>query len=215
MAEDASRHEVARAAPHRMLPCHVFLIGLRGSGKSRLAPLLAAHFGAGAIDLDARALALTGAAAIAEVWERGGEAAWRSAERTACDAILAGEAPAVVAMGGGAPTDPGIRRALQDAAAARRAIILLLDVSLQDLMARRRADTGEVAQRNRPVLRPGESLDMEVVRTARERLPGYRALATAVVAVPAGERPAMTAQRLASQVAALTCDIRSRTHPEG
>ncbi|MBX3372248.1 MAG: hypothetical protein KF817_00285 [Phycisphaeraceae bacterium] len=196
-----------------MLPCHVFLIGLRGSGKSRLAPLLAAHFGVGAIDLDARALALTGAAAVADVWEHGGEAAWRRAERTACDAILGGEAPAVIAMGGGAPTDPGIRRALRDAEAARRAIILLLDVPLPDLVARRREDAGAVEHRNRPALRPGESLDNEVIRTAHERLPAYRALATAVVSVPAGEPPAVTAQRMAGQIAALAGSDRSKTPP--
>ena len=76
----------------------LLLIGLRGSGKSTIGPLAAAHRNQPFIDLDDRTAEACGLSP-SECFATKGEAHWRSAELTALNAVLAGP-PAVVALGG-------------------------------------------------------------------------------------------------------------------
>ncbi len=83
---------------------HLWLIGMMGSGKSVVGPLVAYRLSGTFVDTDAVVVSNTGVA-IDELWERDGEAAFRRLE-TAAVADVADGASAVVATGGGAVVDP-------------------------------------------------------------------------------------------------------------
>jgi len=96
-------------------PSHIALVGLSGSGKSTVAPLLAARTGLGAcIDLD-REIEQTAGRAVQQVFEIDGEPAFRRLESAALADALAG-APCVIATGGGAVLDPVNRSLLRTGA---------------------------------------------------------------------------------------------------
>lgn len=96
-------------------PEHVALVGLSGSGKSTLAPLLATRLGrTSVVDLD-RAVEERLGATVAEIFERDGEAVFRSAETEALAEALSGAA-SVVATGGGVVLSPENRALLRSSA---------------------------------------------------------------------------------------------------
>lgn len=78
---------------------HVVLIGLPGSGKSTVGPLVGGALGAAFVDLDGAIEQRTGRP-ISELFARYGEASFRVLERSEMERVLAGE-PSVVAAGGG------------------------------------------------------------------------------------------------------------------
>ncbi len=88
-------------------PARVFLCGLPGSGKSTVAPLLAALIGWRAVDLDGVVEAQVGHS-VGEIFATAGARSFRAAERTALLAVL-GEQRVVVSLGGGALDDPTSR----------------------------------------------------------------------------------------------------------
>lgn len=93
-------------------PRHVALVGLSGSGKSTVAPLLATRLGGlVVVDLDREVEARRGCT-VAEVFEQHGEATFRSEEAAALEAALAGPG-AVIATGGGIVLDARNRAALR------------------------------------------------------------------------------------------------------
>ncbi len=97
----------------------VALIGLMGSGKSTVGALLAATSGAALVDVDRVIEARTGRT-VRELWEEGGEVAYRRLESEVClDAIAGGDGEAgeagedvVLAAPGGVVLDAGVRQAL-------------------------------------------------------------------------------------------------------
>lgn len=93
-----------------MSPQHIVLIGLSGSGKSTVAPLLADALGLTARDLDREIEAQTGLS-IADTFVRHGERYFRDLESRALAGALA-DPPAVVAAGGGAVLSPANRTLL-------------------------------------------------------------------------------------------------------
>lgn len=122
-----------RAAPR------VALIGLPGSGKSAVAPLLAARLGVAAADLDAaveRAAGRTAAAIFADE----GEAAFREHEARALRAALEDEGGVVIACGGGVTTHGASRALLRG-----RATVVWLRIS-PALAARRLGPAGLAAR---------------------------------------------------------------------
>src|SRR5271165_7576188 len=79
-------------------PRRIYLTGLLGSGKSTVAPLIAARLGWSWVDLDGE-IERRENATIAALFERG-EASFRAAETSALAAVSQSE-PMVVATGGG------------------------------------------------------------------------------------------------------------------
>ena len=109
---------------------HVVLVGMMGTGKSAIAPLLGRHLGRPVVDLDERIEARTGTT-IPELFEGAGEEAFRAAESAALAEVLAGAVPAVVAAGGGVVVAPANRALL-----ARRAQVVWLRARPETLAAR-------------------------------------------------------------------------------
>ena len=81
-------------------PRAIALIGLRGSGKSTVGPLLAAHFGMDFVELDGLIESEAGLS-LAEIFELHGEAYYRRLEQQCTTALLEREESVVVALSGG------------------------------------------------------------------------------------------------------------------
>lgn len=88
----------------------IVLVGLPGSGKSTVGPLVASGLGWSFLDLDDEIVRATGRP-IREIFAEEGESGFRARERAATVA-LAGCGPLVLAPGGGWMLDPANRAAL-------------------------------------------------------------------------------------------------------
>src|SRR5437899_1186153 len=86
----------------------IALVGLPGSGKSTVAPLVARRLGWQAVDLDVMVEGAGGRAPGAIIAEDG-EPAFRDAEAGALEDVLRRAEPLVIACGGGLVTDPRSR----------------------------------------------------------------------------------------------------------
>lgn len=144
---------------------HVFLVGLPGSGKSAVAPALAARLGWQTVELDAEIERLAGQS-VAAIFELGGEVEFRRLEAEATEALSALTGPAVVSTGGGWIGNVRARELVPGGWP-----ILYLRVSPAEAASR----LGELARR-RPLL-AGEGTPEGVRRRleelARERVPLY------------------------------------------
>jgi shikimate kinase len=89
----------------------VVLVGLMGSGKSTVGALVAPRTGRVFVDVDAVIEHETGKT-VRELWEEGGEAAYRHLESAAVLRILRDATPSVLAAPGGVVLDPVARDAL-------------------------------------------------------------------------------------------------------
>ena len=89
------------------------VIGFMGAGKTTLARELAAARGVAHVDTDALLVARFGRP-IADVFAGEGEAAFRAAEEEVVLRVLAGDADAVVSLGGGSVLSERVRGALRD-----------------------------------------------------------------------------------------------------
>ena len=93
---------------HRLGPV---LVGMRGSGKSSIAPLVAERLGMQAVDADAELERQTGRS-IPRIFAEDGEAGFRRIERALLLDDLLQRGDTVVATGGGAVLDADIRAEL-------------------------------------------------------------------------------------------------------
>jgi shikimate kinase/3-dehydroquinate synthase len=94
---------------------HVALIGFMGAGKSTVAAELAERLDRPLVDVDAELERELGTP-IAQLFAERGEAAFREAEEELTVEALAETVPAVLALGGGAPTSERVREALRERA---------------------------------------------------------------------------------------------------
>lgn len=115
-------------------PRVIALVGFMGSGKSTIGAALAARLGLPFVDLDA-ALETSSGTSIRRWFETAGEPAFRLVERaelaTVLDQLATGGEGGVLALGGGAWSDPANR-----ALVAGHARTIWLDVPLDAVRAR-------------------------------------------------------------------------------
>lgn len=151
---------------------HVALVGLSGTGKTTVAPLLAARRGLAVVDLDGAVVATSGRT-VAEIFATEGEAAFRSMESAALVASLSGP-PAVVATGGGVVLDPENRAALTE-----HATVVWLRASPLALVERLASSPEE-----RPLLAGGSDAAVDrLALMASERGPLYESVADVALSV--------------------------------
>lgn len=148
------------------------LVGLMGAGKTNIGRRLAQRLGLGFVDADSEIEAAAGET-IEEIFERRGEAAFREGERKVIARLL-GNAPHVLATGGGAFMDADTRALIRE-----RGISIWLRADL-DLLHQR------VSRRNnRPLLKQGNPREI-LARLIDQRYPVY---AQADVAVDTVDGP--------------------------
>jgi shikimate kinase len=144
---------------------HVTLIGMMGSGKSTVAPLLAAKLGRQPIEVDGL-IEKQEAMPIGEIFIAEGEAYFRRVERELITRLIK-EPPAVLSLGGGAFQWEETRNLLLS-----ETVVCYLSATLDVLCARLQAATS-----TRPLLNvPGLDLST-TVRDLLERRGAYYGLA--------------------------------------
>lgn len=167
---------------------HVVLIGMMGSGKTTVGELVAARLGRPFVDSDREIERRTGAT-VAELFERGGEPAFRTLESEVLLAALDRPEPSVIAAAGGAVLDPANREAMHD-----RAVVVWL-----------RADPSVLAERvksgtHRPLLADDAAGTLQALATQREQL--YRDTAHHQLDVDT-----LTVEQVADQVVAALAEV--------
>jgi shikimate kinase len=138
-------------------PRRIVLVGLMGSGKTTVAPLLARLLGWEHLDMDVEIERRVGRR-VAEIFREQGEAAFRDHER-ALAAELAARERLVVAAGGGAFAQPETREILRHGAT-----VVWLRCDVETLLARIPADG------SRPLAGSRET----IAALAAAREPSYR-----------------------------------------
>ncbi len=146
----------------------ITLIGYRGTGKSSVAPELAARLEWAWVDADREVVARAGRS-IAEIFATDGEPEFRRLERETLVTLLARD-KLVLAAGGGAILNADTRRDLR---AAGPVVWLQSDVAT--LARRLGADDATAGQR--PALTGGNAID-EIAAVLARREPLYREAAT-------------------------------------
>lgn len=143
---------------------NLYLIGMPGSGKSRVGREVAARLSAPFVDLD-KVIEEEAGRSINEIFADQGEAVFRELEKTALSRASS-RARAVIACGGGAVLDPENRAVMK-----ATGLVVWLDVPLE-MLARRVSPGGR-----RPLIQDGDDLE----RLMGEREPIYREAADVVV----------------------------------
>lgn len=152
------------------------LIGLRASGKTSIGREAARRLAVPFLDLDDSVARSAGAESAGEALRALGEPRFRELESARLLDWLSPARrdpprPALLALGGGAPTAPGAAAQLEAARSAGLIRIVLLDASIDALAGRLESDPTD-----RPALtalRPRHELEA----IAAKRLPAYRSLA--------------------------------------
>ncbi|HEY1632339.1 MAG TPA: shikimate kinase [Rhizomicrobium sp.] len=138
----------------------VVLVGMMGAGKSAVGRRLATRLGVEFRDADSEIESAAGCT-VSEIFERLGEPAFREGERKVIARLL-GEAPHVLATGGGAFCDPDTRARIKDGA-----VSVWIKAPLDVLVARTgRRDT-------RPLLKNGDPREI-LERLLEQRIPLYQ-----------------------------------------
>jgi len=155
-------------APQKAVaPRRIVLTGFMGSGKSTVGPILAARLGWGFHDVD-EVIESEGGVAIADLFARYGEAAFREREFSTITRLAEGDAT-VIALGGGAIERDETRALLLSNPGT---LLVHLEVELATTLARCRG-----TENTRPVLADQSNLRDRYER----RMPLYR---TAHVSIP-------------------------------
>lgn len=171
----------------------VILMGLRGSGKSSVGPVLARALGKPFVDLDDLVVARAGARSAAALWADLGQAKFREREAEALRHVLAGPA-CVLALGGGTPTAPGAAEALRTARESAGAFVVYLRAEAPLLHARlSRTDMAA-----RPSITGGDPL-AEIASVLSARDPLYLSLTDEVISCGA-EGPEEVAEEIARRI---------------
>ena len=176
----------ADSIPDHKLLRPVVLIGLMGAGKSSVGLRLAQALKVPFVDSDDEIIAAANMP-IAEIFERFGEAHFRSGERRVIARLIT-EKPCVIATGGGAFMDPETRALI-----LRDAVSVWLSADLDLLVARTSGRT------HRPILNQGDPRRI-LADLIDRRYPIY-AEADIKVASRAGQTHEQMAQRIIEALA--------------
>lgn len=152
-------------------PMTLTLIGLRGTGKSSVAPLLAARLGCHWVDADEEIAARAGCS-IADIFARRGESEFRRLEAEVLADLLP-RGRIVVSTGGGAILNPATRKAMRAAGP-----VVWLQASPDSILRR----IGQDLQRggSRPALTPLDPRP-ELEQLLAQRAPLYAECATMTI----------------------------------
>ena len=175
--------DAARPAPN------IVLIGYRGSGKSAVGKLLAARLGRPVLDTDELIQQRAGCS-IAEIFERQGEAHFRSLEDGVIEELRSTRG-AVISVGGGGVERPRNRELL-----AEMGHVVWLTAPAEELHRRITADSA--SESSRPRLTEGDALS-EVRGLLSRRTPWYEELAAARIDTT-GRQPAEVAETILEQL---------------
>lgn len=179
-----------------MTPRRVLLVGMMASGKTTVGRLLAERLGWRYVDSDAEVEARTGKT-VRELFDEGGEGAFRPLESDVLAAAVSDDAPAVVAVAGGAVLDAANRALLR-----RSGAVVWLRARPQTLARRVSAvrAPGTDGAPERPDHRPLLAQDPvgTLTRLDRERRPVYEEVADVVVDVDGVEPAAVVDAVLAA-----------------
>lgn len=177
---------------------NVFLVGLRGAGKSSLGRDLASRRGWQYVDLDTLTAAAAGHATAGEALAALGEAEFRRAEASAFRVTLSYRQQ-VVALGGGTPTAPGVERLMMDARTSKIVRVIYLRATPETLRARI-ADTN---LKDRPSITGNGTLEeIPVLFQRRDAL--YTRLADVVI-----DTDGLTHDRTLERLVGVTADMPS------
>ncbi len=91
----------------------IALVGLRGAGKTTLGAMLAKQLGWEFLEMS-REIEAAAAVSVEEIFDLGGQAAYRRYERRALERIIASRSRVVLATGGGLVSEPGTFERLLD-----------------------------------------------------------------------------------------------------
>ena len=144
----------------------VVLVGMMGSGKSTVGALVAQRTGRALVDVDAVITARM-SKTVRELWEEGGETAYRYLESDVVLEVLRDDTPTVLAAPGGVVLDPVVRAALADS------IVVWLRTSPSTLAGRVRPGD------HRPLLEDSPAETFAAMAATRSEL--YRQVATAII----------------------------------
>lgn len=165
---------------------HIVLMGLRASGKSTLALLLAERANLPCTDLDHETLKLLNQPSTSRAWTTLGQIAFREAEFTALNNTLS-LPTRVIALGGGTPTAPGAEKLLRNARAQQHVLLVYLRYPADTLRARLAAHPAQLA--DRPAIQGASPLD-EIPVLLAQRDPLYSDLADLILESPADAQQA-------------------------
>ena len=143
----------------RLQGTNLYLVGMMGSGKSTVGPLLAKALGYRFLDADA-VISQAAGCSIPEIFARDGEEGFRRLERQVLQQLSQWHS-LVVATGGGIVTVPANWGEL------RQGVVIWLDVAEDELLRRLQADPG-----GRPLL-AGEGVEEKIHKLAEARRPLY------------------------------------------
>ncbi len=101
-----------KSAPPFSLPKPLVLVGMMGAGKTAVGRRLAARFNLPFVDADEE-IELAAGCTISDIFALHGEAAFRDGERRVIERLLK-QSVCVLATGGGAFIDPGVRAAIKE-----------------------------------------------------------------------------------------------------
>jgi shikimate kinase len=147
------------------MPKHITLVGMMGSGKSTVAPLIAARLKRGVIEVD-EMIEKREKMPIGEIFIAKGEAYFRRVESEMIGHLLS-QPPAVLSMGGGAFQWEATRKLLLE-----NTVVFYLSASLEILCSR--VQTGIAA---RPLLNTPGLGWQETMKELLERRGAYYGLA--------------------------------------
>jgi shikimate kinase len=154
-----------------MMPRHLILLGLPGSGKSTVGQQVAEALGAPLFDIDSLLVREMGMP-VEQIFGMVGEPRFREMEHKAVLAAVAAEEPAVIVPGGGWAAQPGHMHGARDFA-------LLIYLRCLPSTASKRIEQGEI----RPLLAGPDPVDrMRKLLDARE--PFYKLADFEVAAEP-------------------------------